>query len=168
MLTENDNELINANISQTMDRVSAQVQDLNGIPDVGGFALTVQETFSPETTECFGDRNAEVIDKLTKKRDHIMSEAGAALRTVEIIMGEFSGLGLCDIVAILASLYVMPKDLILGFLDKDAFNRACATLGIKANKPDLQDTLKSYTDTVKEFYNLMDKLYQDVSTNNQS
>ena len=60
------------------------------------------------------------------------------------------------------------KDLILGFLDKDAFNRACATLGIKANKPDLQDTLKSYTDTVKEFYNLMDKLYQDVSTNNQS
>lgn len=170
LLTDNDNELINANISQTMDQISSQVQILDGVPDIGDFALTeAQETFSPETTECFGDRNAEVIANLNKKRDRVLNDAGNALRTVEIIMGEFSGLGLCDIVAILGSLYIMPKDKILGFLDKDAFNRASAILGLKVNKPDLKDALKSYTDTVKDFYNLMDKLYQDqVNTNNQS
>ena len=30
-------------------------------------------------------------------------------------MGEFSGLGLCDIIAVMGALYIMPKASLLGF-----------------------------------------------------
>lgn len=166
LTTFNDTDLIKATLKDAVNKISSQVSTITGTPDVGGFALTSIETFSPDTTEAYGDKNREFLDKASKKRDKLMTEAGDALRVVEIIMGEFGGLGLCDIIAILGSLYIMPKEKILGFLDTDAFSRAKDALKLTESKPELADTLDSFTSTVKDFYTLMDKLYEDEINNN--
>jgi hypothetical protein len=87
---------------------------------------------------------------------------------IEIIMGEFSGLGLCDILAIVASLYIIPADKLLGFLDEDAFDRMKSALNLPDASRDsnLTSCLNELTNTVKDFYNLMDKLYLDARQNN--
>ena len=126
--------------------------------------------FNPEVNPSCGDINDDTIKLLTDARNNTMKKAGDALQTIEMIMGEFSGLGLCDILAIIASLHIMPIEDLLGFLDKDAFDR----MKILLNKSDVARTdnlsqcLGVLTNTVKDFFNLMDKLYLDKRKNNSS
>jgi hypothetical protein len=93
-----------------------------------------------------------------------MKEAGEALQIIEMILGEFSGLGLCDMLAIEASLYLISKESLLGFLDEDAFLRMKSVLKINniQRNEDLTVCLQELTNTVTQFYNLMDKLYIDT------
>ena len=58
---------------------------------------------------------------LNNKRNQLLAKASNALQIVEMIMGEFSGLGLCDIVAVVGALYTMPLASLVGFLDTDSY-----------------------------------------------
>ena len=114
--------------------------------------------------ESDGNNDAKNLEELTQRRNKFMTKAGKALRKIEIIMGEFSGLGLCDIIAILGTLYVIPKENLLGFLDKDAFSR----MQILLNRPEatqstLPESMIALTNLVKDFYNLMDKFSNKCS-----
>lgn len=166
-ITIRDRSIIEAKIRSAINQINAQTANINGVPDVGGFAFdNFKNTFGPDTSEAFGDVSALSLQDLTSQRSTDLKKANDALRTIEIIMGEFSGLGLCDIIAVMGALYIMPKKDLLGFLDDDAIKRMNIALNLNESSPGVQAAMNSFISSVKDFYNLMDKIYQDQSQNN--
>lgn len=176
-ITVADRAIINATLNQAANQFNAQTSEVDGTPDLGGFAFDAfTTTFQPDTSQSFGDITTNQLTDLNKKRNFALSGANDALRTIEIIMGEFSGLGLCDIIAIMGALYIMPKDDLLGFLDTDAFNRMKTILNLQDSinldtvdeqvvNPGIDAAQQSFLAKVRDFYNLMDKIYQDLAKN---
>lgn len=147
--------------SQTQQ--NAQAAAAVGTPDPGGFAIAVQNSLGPSSSGGYVNNSMQTLDMLSSKRNGILSKASDALRIVEIIMGEFSGLGLCDIIAVLGALYTMPSNNLLGFLDSYAvsrmntqFNQTFPTIGY-------QTAMTSFTATVNQFYQLMEAIYNSVA-----
>jgi len=169
-ITPADRAIINATLKQTASQFNAQSASNTGTPDIGGFAFeSFATTFDRDTTEAFGNVVEKQLDAQKKIRSHDLAIANDALRTVEIIMGEFSGLGLCDIIAIMGALYIMPQSDILGFLDDDAIVRLVKlpdinTTGISS--PGIVKAQQSFIVKVKDFYNIMDKIYKDLRQGN--
>ena len=107
------------------------------------------------------------MDTLTSRRNRKLSDAGDALQVIEMIMGEFSGLGLCDIIAIVGSLYVMPLTSVLGLLDYDAYGRAKTALGSSLPSQDsIVISMNNMASYVNGFYQIMDQVFQDYIGNN--
>jgi hypothetical protein len=165
--TSRDLAIIKSKINVTINQLNSLTSDASGSPDVGDFAFdSFKTTFSDETSEALGDVSAQSLEQLTSERDHYLTRACEALRTIEIIMGEYSGLGLCDIIAVMGALYIIPKEDLLGFLDEDAYERMKYALNVTTSKSTIDKTLESFTSSVKDFYTLMDKIYQDLHQNN--
>lgn len=167
-ITSSDKAIINATLSQAANQFNAQLSTSEEAQDPGNFAFDAFSlTFNNDTSESMGDLVKDQLDSLNKKRNSDLSLANNSLKTVEVIMGEFSGLGLCDIVAVMGALYTMPKDKLIGFLDTDAYKRMTAL-------PEFSDIAKSniveaqtaFLSKVKDFYNLMDDIYKQLSKNN--
>lgn len=168
LVTTNDFNILLKLVQSQSNQFNSQTASAEGVPDVGGFAFSnfFQLSFNSETTESLGNTSQQTLDKLNNTRKRVLQRANEALRTIEIIMGEFSGLGLCDIIAILGALYIMPKEKLIGFLDSDSYDRLILIPEFKnIQQASLQDAMNSLTSTVKDFYNLMDKIYQDLIKN---
>ena len=170
--TSRDQALIKCKIIAIIDSIQSQVGRLSSQPDYAAYNFeNYTVTYSDDTTESFGDINAKQLQTLNESRDYDFSKALESLRQVEIIMGEFSGLGLCDIFAIMAGLYLMPRQSLLGFLDADAYTRARQVLQLKElpeqNAVNAQTAIQDFTKVVQEIYVLMDKLYTDAVLLNQ-
>lgn len=75
---------------------------------------------------------AEQIDSLNRQKTSSSNAGLKALKTIEIVTGEASGLGLIDVLAIYTALWSIKIEDLLGFLDNDAFDR------LNTNNPDLQ------------------------------
>jgi hypothetical protein len=168
-ITFNDQAIIEATIKKVVAQADSSAANANAVPDVGGFALPnalgLPNLGASSAPDALGDNISKNLDQLTSTRSAALKKAGDALRTVEIIMGEFSGLGLCDIVAVLGGLYLMPKESLVGFLDDDALARMNAA-GLTASSSSLASASNDFISVVKDLYNLMDKIYQDMSQNN--
>ncbi len=160
----NDFSIIMSSIKKQMNQFDSSAASVNAIPDVGGFALPnalgLPSLGTSNTPDSLGSNNDENLQSLLSRRDSILKKANSALRVVEIIMGEFSGLGLCDIIAIIGGLYLMPRDSLFGFLDDDAILRAVSS-GIPAHYVSLSEASDDLISSIKDFYNLMDKIYED-------
>lgn len=63
-----------------------------------------------------------MLDAKEQKNEYIRLGSNA-LRAVEIITGEISGLGLIDILAVYAALWSIDLDVLVSLLDNNAFNR---------------------------------------------
>ena len=100
---------------------------------------------------------------MNSTRTKILNGAGEALQIIEMIMGEFSGFGLVDIIAIMGSLYIMPIEDLLGFLDADAYARAKTVLGssLPAQTTPITGPMNTLASTVSAFYQIMDNIFQD-------
>ena len=167
LITDSDQAVLNAVIKTAINQINAQTASANGIPDAGGFAFdSFKATFGSDTSNALGDNSQQNLNELNSKRISLLNKANSALRTVEIITGEFSGLGLCDIIAVMGSLYLMPEADLLGLLDNDALRRMNTILKTNKSKNDIESALTSLTNNVKDFYNLMDKIYLDLKGNN--
>jgi hypothetical protein len=119
-------------------------------------------SFGSDTASGLGDNNAQNLETLSQTRRRVLTKASDAIRTVEIIMGEFSGLGLCDIVAIISALNIMALDKLVGLLDDGGFERMKTALKqTPARSTDITACLEELTSRVKDYYNLMDKIYAD-------
>lgn len=168
-ITFNDQAIIDATIKKLVAQADSTAANASATPDVGGFALPnalgLPNLGGSSAPDALGDNISKNLDQLTSTRNSALKKAGDALRTVEIIMGEFSGLGLCDIVAVLGGLYLMPKESLVGFLDDDALARMTAA-GLTASSSSLASASNDFISVVKDLYNLMDKIYQDMSQNN--
>lgn len=147
--------------SQTQQ--NAQASAAQGQPDPGGFARSLKNSLGPSSSSSFVNNSMSTLTNLTNKRQSTLAKASDALRTVEIIMGEFSGLGLCDMIAILATLYTMPFGDILGFLDSDAQTRMNTEFNHTFDNSGIQKAMTSFCTTINQFYQLMDAVYQSES-----
>lgn len=168
LVTSSDLDIVVATLNKASSTFNAQVAKLNAVPDLGKFAFDeFKLTFDQDTSQALGDQVTDNLDELSKNRKKKLEDANSALRTIEIIMGEWSGFGLCDIVAIMASLYLMPKESLAGFLDPDARGRAIDAIFLD---PSINVTLeKAYTDfliKMQECYNLMDYAFEQYKTTN--
>lgn len=167
--TDNDRAIIIGQQRSIIREIDNKAAGLSGTPDRGYALSEASNPLTPVINDSMGDVNAAELKKLVSARNHDLAEANDALKTVEIIMGEFSGLGLCDIIAIIGALYIVPKENLLGLLDDDAFQRAKSSNllnGVDIERPSIQVAQENIISTVKDFYNLMDKIYKDVSKDN--
>lgn len=167
--TSKDRALIKLQYKQSLSSLTAETSSLRGVPDSGYAFSKFTETFEPTTTSAYGNTLLRSIEKASAERKELLEEANKALRTIEIITGEFSGLGLCDIIVIMASLYIMNKNDLLGFLDADSYDRAKLKIkkGLPESNPSNIDAAQTELGKkVFDFYNLVDKIYQDVKVNN--
>lgn len=146
--------------SQTQQNPQASAAE--GQADPGGFARSfVNSSLTPSYSSSYVNNSMSTQTGLSARRQSILANASDALRIVEIIMGEFSGLGLCDIIAILASLYTMTDVDLLGFLDTDALNRMNAQFSSDFTNPGIETAMGSFCTTINQFYQLMDALYKN-------
>jgi len=129
----------------------------------GGEFVNIFDAQNPDEENNVSTKSYDEMDKVRTKW---IKQANEALKIVEIIMGEFSGLGLCDIIAVIGSLYIMPLENLYGFLDDDAFDRMKSALNKpSAERSTLELSISSLTTNVKQFYSLMDKLYENELSN---
>lgn len=174
LITNADKIVINALIKTAIIQADSLAANATATPDVGGYALPnalgLPNLGASTTPDSLGNDIVKNYNQVVSIREEELKAAGTALQTVEIIMGEFSGLGLCDIVAILGGLYLMPKESLLGFLDDDAFIRM-QDAGLTVSDSEsavrgLSSASNDFINVVKDLYNLMDKIYQDMLQNN--
>lgn len=121
--------------------------------------------FGASSTSGLGDNNADNGETLSQTRERKLSKANAALRNVEVITGEFSGLGLCDIVAIISALNIMDREKLLGLLDDDAYLRMQTELKLTAEsapRSSVTASIEELNKLVKDYYNLMDQIYKNI------
>lgn len=172
LITVKDFNIIYNKAQMALTAANASSSQANTSADRGGFAFNAffnhKMSFGAGTSSSQGDVSSQTGNTMATQRNKILGDANDALQIVEMIMGEYSGLGLCDIVAIVGSLYIMPKGDLLGFLDDDAIVRAETVLGqsLKSQRSGIQTTMDSFTKTVKGFYQIMDKVFQDYLNNN--
>jgi hypothetical protein len=175
---QQDQDIVTLTAQIQLQNVNTQVQT----PDLGNFAFQgIQSIPDDKATESFGSRLQENLDALTGSRTTVCSQAANALQQIEIIMGEFSGLGLCDILAIFTALWTVDEQVLVYMLDDNAFARlytnpnlrdsvvesrynSQTTLGV--NELDGTDVIQSFEAQVRNMYVLMDKLYNDVHVSN--
>ena len=142
-------------------------------PDLGGFALpSVQPLPDSSTTVGFGSLSQSSLGNLTKQRTKSTNTAAEALRDIEIIMGEFTGLGLCDIISVYTSLYTIDPKVLVNMLDDQAFARMASDPSLQA--PAVQSRMSAGARTMPApavlaafeaqillMFQIMDRLYAD-------
>lgn len=74
------------------------------------------------------------LNEAKEQRADFVSRGARALRTIEVITGEVSGIGLVDMVAIYTALWAIDIDVLISLLDENAFNR------LYESRPDLRNT----------------------------
>jgi hypothetical protein len=180
LFTPFDFDIIAKQASVVMSNLNGSIIEPTATPDPGNFAFSNYKlTFDASTSDAQGNLSAKSQENLTGIRNKMLEEAGDALQIIEMIMGEFSGLGLADIVAIMGALYVMPLNdpaskgtgNLLGFLDEDAVIRAEEILvlpdGTLQNvRSGITPAMTSLCNTVNSFYQIMDQIFQDYMNNN--
>lgn len=171
LMTPGDLDIVMNQAQVLFSNINTTASQATSIPDRGGYAFagffSHKLTFDSSTSNSQGDLSSKTMETITSKRTRLLNRAAEALQVIEMIMGEFSGLGLADIIAIVGSLYVMPLTSVVGFLDDDAYARAKTILG--GNLPTRDDivvSMKSLASTVNGFYQIMDKVFQDYLNNN--
>jgi hypothetical protein len=166
--TPHDFDIIAKQAQVILSSVTTIIAQPTATPDPGGFAFSSYKlTFDPSTSDSQGDLASQSQDMLDTTRNKFLTEANNALQIIEMIMGEFSGLGLADIIAIMGALYTMAPADLLGFLDVDAYTRAQSVLGTSLPaKSSITTTMTNFANIVNGFYQVMDQIFQDFNSNN--
>lgn len=168
--TDDDNKIINKVFKKKFDKITGTLSTTK--KDLGNYALAKVQIF-PDNSSGLGDNNSDDLDHLIENRNDKCNKANDALKTIEIIMGEFSGLGFADIVAINGALWLMDKSDLVGLMDQEAQNRMKLVPGLKddpalASPSNGLAAIKAFEKKIKELYELMAKSYDDISQNNQN
>jgi hypothetical protein len=166
LITNLDSEIFRAIAIDSVNAIGALGIDVKDNP-----VFPTKGTFGPDASSGvgsgLGDNNSVNKDTLIQERKTQMSKAIDALRTIEIIMGEFSGLGLCDVVAMVGALNILDTDKLLGLLDEDAYGRMKNAIPSAKGAPregSITSCLTSLTATVQQFYSLMDEVYKNYDS----
>lgn len=69
------------------------------------------------------DTYSQQIDELTQTKKDLGARGLKSVKTIEIVTGESSGLGLADVLAIYTALWAIKIEELVGLLDQDAFDR---------------------------------------------
>lgn len=168
---DNNNQEIEKNIIELYNKTSLDVcafsLDLGaqGKVDEGSFVFSNMDDIVFSADKVAQKSTKEQLDELVSLRTNACNSGLESLRNIEYIMGEFSGLGLIDIVAIQAAFWLMDRDKLVGLIDA----RAYARLKEPGNRPNLNvkgisrsedvfESLKDFETKLKDIY-LLIQLY---------
>lgn len=101
----------------------AKTRGISSDKDIGSYSIEFFENTDSRFTHELGDLEHQRIGWINRGANN--------LRTIEVIAGEQSGLGLIDILAIYTALWAVDLDVLIGLLDNEAFQR------LVDNNPDL-------------------------------
>jgi hypothetical protein len=123
-MSSTENEIDKSIIALKIQSINARYQKTER-QDEGEFA-------SPFKIK-IADENLDLIDNSLKdaeqKRDNIANDAFVAMGNIELIMGEASGLGLIDVLAIYIALWSMDEASLISLLDNESFQRLIDNFG---------------------------------------
>lgn len=163
-LTENNIiDLIN---KKNLAEISFNI-GIDAVPDSGDFAFS-----NIDDIIFSGFKNVKLsYDKQLTKLNSIRNQRGNEgldhLKNIEIIVGEFSGLGLLDIMAIQAALWITDSNALLGLIDDRARQRAISRKDLNFNAAAPLDIIPSMTEfekKVKQIYKIMGKYISDLNS----
>lgn len=163
---ELENNILDAYAKNALKNISfASDLGLQGSTNEHGFVFSGLDdmVFSAEKT--VDTDQPDQLEKLINIRENLGKIGLKELQTIEYIMGEFSGLGLIDIVAIQSAFWLMDRGKLLGLIDNDAYDRMIKyrpninVSGI-SRETDILAALKEYEKQLKGVYNLI-QLYFD-------
>lgn len=166
--TKKEKNLLDVQFQELIDDINNKFSQQTKV-DLGGFAFD-NSSFTPDvnSSDSLGNNKNSSLQYGLKTRQEICEKANEGLKQIEIIMGEFSGLGLCDILAITTALWIVDRDVLLNLLDDTAVTRMQEdkSLKVDAFTRNVPDSLQKFETKVKEIFELMDKLYQDIRSQN--
>jgi len=116
---------------------------LQGIPDPGDFVFSNLNDTVFSMSNNIQQSSVDNLQQLQDLRNQAGNSGITSLQNIELIMGEFSGIGLIDMVAIQAALWIMPGNSLLGLIDKRAFARIT-----QRNRPDINLNGASQNDVI--------------------
>jgi hypothetical protein len=139
---------------------------LSGMTDPGDFAFSNLDDTVFDGLKVSSKSYTDLIDKLNNIRNSIGNEAIDSLKTIEIIMGEFSGLGVLDVLSIQSTLWVMPINSLLGLIDQRAFARLKERSDLKsaslAQNP-ISTSMMDFDTGVSVTFKLIQQYFNDLS-----
>ncbi len=164
-----NNRIIEKNIvDQQSKKIFADAEFNLGLDnaDLGNFALNIDNVVFGALKNVPNVYDQQ-LSTMLKQRNSFNSIAANHLRTIEIIMGEFSGLGLLDIMAIQAALWLMPKPALVGFLDADAVDRVNKTKFWKQRialpgGSEITSSLQEFEKALSNIYALAQSFYDNA------
>lgn len=162
-----ETDIINQTYNSYVNDLSQALDvGLQGVPDPGDFVF-------PNITDTIGLGNKSVqpsytdrITSITDLRTQLGNQGITSLQQIEIAMGEFSGLGVLDILAIQAALFIMDGNSLLGLIDSSAYMRAQKRQSINLNNTSQTDVITALTNfemTLKNIYLVMQGYYDNLN-----
>lgn len=133
--------------------------------DVGNFTFSNIDDIINDASKANAQLQDKQITQLTRRRDENGNSAINALREIEIITGEFSGLGLLDIFAVQAALWIMDPKALLGLLDFDVIARMQTIPNLTIDTTgDISptDAMIELEKKISEVYVLMGAFYKNI------
>lgn len=127
-------QILNLQINKEISENSIDATDKNKGQYAGSFSQNIQKNFDGE------------LQSAIEQRNQYGSLASQAFRTIELVTGEISGLGLVDIIALYIALWSVDLNALIALLDEDAFIRM-TTFNKGLITPEVQSRL-SGTSTV--------------------
>jgi len=166
---EIENNLINIQAKQILQEFQLNV-GVNGIPDPGDFAFSGVDDLVFDAKKAAKTSFADIFQNLTDRRNQVGNNGLNDMKNIEIIVGEFSGLGLLDIFAIQAAMWVVDPSVLASMIDAAAFARMKTRQDLSVNVSQsgmVLDALTKFQATVASMYKLIDAYIQDLTTNGQ-
>ncbi len=156
----NSNSDIDLKITELRIKKLNSERQISERKDLGDFA-------SPFSSNLIGEKSISYDTQLQEqiqKRDKIADNAFRAMRVIEIITGEISGLGLIDILSIYTALWAIDIKSLIGFLDEDSFQRLIdynpelKSSAIQAKGTDIISSLTDFENKLINVLSFADKL----------
>lgn len=139
---------------------------LQGQVDEGSFVFSGIDDMVFSAEKAVDTSLQDQLDGLLSDRQSKGLTAAEELKSIEYIMGEFSGLGLIDIVAIQSALWLMDKEKLVGLIDTAAYERMKKRKSINSNgisrDPDVLACLKEFELKLKDVYTLTQLYFDQV------
>jgi hypothetical protein len=161
-----ETDILKQNMKKALNDITLDT-GLQGLPDPGDFAFSNLDDSVFSIQKNIQQSYSENITNLTNIRNQLGNSGINDLRNIEIIMGEFSGLGLIDMIAIQAALWVMPQNSLLGLIDLNAFTRMQTyrktTINLNgATQNDIMTSLMDFEKTLTTIYLLIQDYYDSI------
>ena len=116
---------VSAQVKKTLSDLTLGLDvGLQGQADPGDFAFSNLDDVVMNPMKNTQKSYDDILQDLTNQRNNWGNDGIEALKAIEIIMGEFSGLGAIDVVAIQAALWIMDSNSLVSLIDDRAVTRA--------------------------------------------
>lgn len=163
--TEADKAIVSAVARLTVQQLIFEITGKKETVASEQFNFSNFDLLIDDNSSGLSDKNEKITKKLIQQRNEQCDYANEALKNIEILTGEFSGLGLIDIICIYAGLYFISEQSLVGLMDLDAQNRMANVKELKSieNPSNVLVSLKELSKSIKAFYDLAQALYDNNS-----